>query len=147
MSQGFFLMFKNPLAFASGSIWDLQNIIMSQRPSRVVFIAGGRGGVDSGEMVPIGRESCRVGGTVATKMRVICSGVTAVASLASPFAAWAQAEWAFARSEKMSAIRLHTSEAVCQSSPQECVPILELSSVPPRLLVEGCWDLAVSSSV
>ena len=44
------------------------------------------------------------------KMRFICSGVTAVASSASPFAAWARAEWAFARSEKTSAIRLHTSE-------------------------------------
>ena len=48
---------RNPLAFGSGSIWDLQNIIMSWRPSRVMFAAGGGGGVDRGEMVPIGRES------------------------------------------------------------------------------------------
>ena len=96
----FFLCLRNPLAFGSGNIWDLQNIIMSWWPSCVVFIAGSGGGVDSGEMVPIGRESCRVGGTVAAKMRVICSGVTAVASSASPFATWARAEWAFARSEK-----------------------------------------------
>ena len=108
--RDFFSCLRNPLAFGSGSIWDLQNIIMSQKPSHVVFIAGGGGGIDSGKTVPIGRESCRVGGMVATKMRVICSGVTAVASSASPFATWAWAEWAFARSKKTSAIRLHTSE-------------------------------------
>ena len=54
-----------------------------------MIMAGGGGGVDRGETVPAGRESCRVGGTAAARIKVICSGVTAVASSASPFAAWA----------------------------------------------------------
>ena len=62
---------------------------MSHRPSCVMVIAGCGGGADKGEMVPMGRESCKVGGTTAARIRVICSGVTVVASSASPFTAWA----------------------------------------------------------
>ena len=54
---------------------------MPQRPSRVVIVAGCGGGADKGEMVPTGRESCKVDGTAAARIRVICSGVAVVASL------------------------------------------------------------------
>ena len=62
---------------------------MSWQPSRVVVVTGCGGGADKGETVPAGRESCKVGGTAAARIRVICSGVTVVARSASPFAAWA----------------------------------------------------------
>ena len=62
---------------------------MSRWPSHVMIVAGCGGGADRGETVPTGRESCRVGGTAAARIRVICSGVTAMASSASPFTTWA----------------------------------------------------------
>ena len=62
---------------------------MSWRPSCVIVVTGCGGGADKGEMVPAGRESCKVDGTAAARMRAICSGVTVVARSASPFAAWA----------------------------------------------------------
>ena len=67
----------------------LQYLIMSCYPASVVAVAGGGGGVVSGDIVPGGNTNWSVGGTAAVRIKVICLGVTSVARSAMPQVAFA----------------------------------------------------------
>ena len=56
------LQVSNAAADGSGRILLLQCLISSCRPVGVVDVLGGGGRVDSGEIWPGGRMSCKVGG-------------------------------------------------------------------------------------
>ena len=79
----------NTSADGSGKIIFLQYLIISCLPAAVVAVFGGGGGVESGEICPGSRTSCKVGRTAAARMRVNCSGDMRPAISAIPLAAFA----------------------------------------------------------
>ena len=100
----------NMAADGSSKIIFLQYLIISCRPAAVVAVSGGGGGgIESGEICPGGRTSCKVGGTAAARTRVNCSGEMRPAISAIPLAVLASCLWASARSEKIVEMREQVS--------------------------------------
>ena len=79
-----FLQSWKQSAVGSGKMCALQYLIMSCHPASVVTVAGGGGGVVSGNVIPGSNTNWSIGGTAAVRIKVICLGVMSVVRSAMP---------------------------------------------------------------